>query len=109
MAVDTATYCMVYVTTASKEEAQEIGHAIVTERLAACANVIGGMHSVYRWREAVEEAEECVLILKTRRALVEDVIARVTALHSYDVPCVVVYDISGGFPAYLAWIESSTG
>jgi periplasmic divalent cation tolerance protein len=99
---------MVYVTAASKDEALKIGRILVTERLAACANIIPGMHAVYRWQGAVEEAEEAVLILKTRKELADKTLARVKALHSYDVPCAVVYDMANGLPAYLDWIDVST-
>lgn len=108
MSAATATHCMVYVTAASKDEALKIGRTLVTERLAACANVLDGMQSIYRWRGAVEEAAEAVLILKTRKELVDHVIARVAALHSYDVPCAVVYDMVRGLPTYLDWIDVST-
>ncbi len=108
MSAPIATHCMVYVTAASKDEALKIGRALVTERLAACANVLDGMHSIYRWKGAVEDAAETVLILKTRKDLADTAIARVKALHSYDVPCAVAYDMSGGLPAYLDWIDVST-
>ncbi len=104
-----ATHCMVYVTAASKDEALRIGRTLVTERLAACANILPGIHSIYRWREAIEEADETVLILKTRKALADRVVARVAALHSYEVPCVVVYDVASGLASYLEWIDVSTG
>ena len=103
-----ATHCMVYVTAASKDEALKIGRALVTERLAACANVLPGMHSIYRWQGAVEESDETVLILKTRKEMADKAVARVAALHSYDVPCAVVYDMASGLPGYLDWIDVST-
>lgn len=103
-----ASHCMVYVTAASRDEALAIGRALVGERLAACANILDGMHAIYRWRDGVEEAREAVLILKTRRALAEKAIARVKALHSYDVPCAVAYDMSAGWPPYLAWMDGTT-
>lgn len=102
-----ATHCMVYVTAASKDEALRIGRALVTERLVACANVMPAMHSIYQWQGTVGEAEEAVLILKTRKDLSASVMARVRALHSYDVPCAVTYDMTGGLPSYLAWIDAS--
>jgi periplasmic divalent cation tolerance protein len=108
MAEVDATHCMVYVTASSKDEALTIGRALVTEGLAACANVLPGMQSIYRWQGALEEAEETVLILKTRRVLADKIIARVAELHSYDVPCAVVYDMTAGLPAYLRWIDEST-
>lgn len=86
----------------------KIGRALVEEKLAACANVLGEATSIYRWQGKVEEAQEVVLILKTRGALVEAAMARVKALHSYEVPCAVAYDMAGGLPEYLAWIKDNT-
>ena len=97
-----------YVTAASTEEAQAIGRALVVERLAACVNILPGMHSVYHWQGAVETAEETVLIAKTRAELADALAARVKELHSYDVPCVVILPISGGYPPFLRWIEDET-
>jgi len=99
---------MVYVTAASKDEALSIGRTLVTEGLAACANVLGEVTSIYRWEGKVEEAGEVALIAKTRRTLADKVVARVKALHSYQVPCVVVYDMTAGLPAYLSWIDLET-
>jgi periplasmic divalent cation tolerance protein len=98
----------VFVTTASAEEAQRIARAVVDERLAACANVLGAVASRYWWKGQVEEASEVLLILKTRRELVEAVAARVRALHSYTVPEVIAIPIVGGNPDYLDWISDST-
>ncbi len=104
----TATHCMVYVTASSKDEALQIGRTLVEERLAACANILDGMHSIYRWQGKVEEAGETVLLLKTRKQLAEKAIARIAELHSYDVPCAVVYDMADGLKPYLEWIDVST-
>jgi periplasmic divalent cation tolerance protein len=104
----TATHCMVYVTATSKDEAARIGRTLVTERLAACANILPAMHSVYWWQGAVDESDEAVLILKTRKQLADKAVARIKALHSYEGPCAVVYDMAGGLPAYLDWIDVST-
>jgi periplasmic divalent cation tolerance protein len=101
----TPQHCMVYVTAASRDEALKIGRALVNEKLAACANVLGQVDSIYRWQGKVEEAQEVVVIAKTRRALADKAVARVKALHSYDVPCAVVYDMAAGLPDYLAWID----
>lgn len=100
--------CFCYITAGSREEALAIGRALVEERLAACANILDGMTSIYHWRGAIEEAREAVLIVKTRAALVGPLIERVRALHSYECPCVVALPITDGNPAYLAWIEAET-
>jgi periplasmic divalent cation tolerance protein len=101
-------HCWVYMTTASDDEARRIGRALVEERLAACANVIPGMSSIYWWQGKVDEGQETVLIAKTRQTLVESLTARVKALHSYTVPCVVVLPILGGNADFLKWIADET-
>ena len=102
----TAYFC--YVTAPSREEALAIGRTVVTERLAACANVLDGMASVYWWRGTLEQAREAVLILKTRAELLERLCARIKALHSYECPCVVALPIAAGNPDYLDWIAAET-
>ena len=99
----------VYVTAGSVAEAERIGRALVEERLAACANILPGMRSIYRWQGKVEEASEAVLVLKTARKTLDELTARVKALHSYELPCVVALPIEAGNADYLAWIgrESS--
>lgn len=100
--------CFCYMTAGSREEALKIGRALVGERLAACVNVIDGMTSVYRWQDEVQEDGEVVVIAKTRRELVPRLTERVLELHSYDCPCVVALPITGGNPAFLAWIAEET-
>ncbi len=101
-------FVFAYVTAGSKEEALRIGRTLVEERLAACANVLDGMISVYRWNGAVEEATEAVLIAKTRGELFDRLAARVRALHGYDTPCVVELKLGRGNPAYLDWLRDET-
>jgi periplasmic divalent cation tolerance protein len=98
-----------YVTAGSRDEALSIGRTVVEERLAACANVLGGMTSLYWWQGALEQADEAVLILKTRAELVERLTARIRELHSYACPCVVALPIAAGNPRYLDWIAGETG
>ena len=98
----------VYVTTATVEEAGNIGKALVEARLAACANVIGAIQSYYWWEGAVQQDTEAALILKTRDDLVEALTSMVKELHSYDCPCVVALPIEGGNPEFLAWIDAET-
>jgi len=100
---------LVYITAADADQALGIGRALVEERLAACANILPGMRSIYRWEGAVDEAAEAVLIVKTRAAQVEAITARVRALHSYRLPCVVAIPLLGGDPEYLAWLARESG
>ncbi|MCW5772979.1 MAG: divalent-cation tolerance protein CutA [Rhodospirillaceae bacterium] len=99
---------MIYVTTGTEAEARSIGEALVSERLAACANILAPMASIYRWQGAIQRETEAVLILKTRAELVERVVARVRALHTYTVPCVVSLPIEAGNPDFLQWIDDET-
>ena len=102
------TFSSVYITAGSRDEALAIGKALVEERLAACANILGGMTSIYWWEGALREDAEAVLIVKTRAELVDRLIERVKALHSYDCPCVVAWPIEAGNPAYLDWLAEET-
>lgn len=99
---------ILYMTAATHDEAARIGRALVEEQLAACVNVLAPMTSLYRWEGAVQQEQEVPFLAKTRRELVEAIIARVTALHSYDCPCIVALPISGGNPAFLRWIDEQT-
>lgn len=99
---------LVYVTCESLSQAETIGRALVEHRLAACANLVPGMRSLYWWRGRIETAEEVVLVLKTRGELVDRLTAAVKDLHSYEVPCVVALPITGGNPDFLRWIEDET-
>ncbi|MGQ0677331.1 MAG: divalent-cation tolerance protein CutA [Rhodospirillales bacterium] len=98
----------VYVTASSRDEALKIGRALVAERLAASANVLGGMRSVYWWQGRMEEADEAVLIAKTRSGLADRLIGRVKSLHGYTCPAIVTLPILEGNPDYLAWIAAET-
>ena len=100
--------CMIYVTTSTREEAVGIARQLVESRLAACANVLPAVTSVYWWRDALQEDSEAVLIVKTRRDLVGEVTAKVKELHSYDCPCVVSIRLEGGNEDYFEWIAKET-
>ena len=101
--------CTVYVTVPSREAAMAIGRAAVEARLAAGANVVPGVASIYRWQGAIEEADEVIVLLKTRRELVAPLTEKIVALHSYDCPCVVALPIEAGHAPYLDWIRDETG
>jgi periplasmic divalent cation tolerance protein len=98
---------LVLSTVATREDAERIAEALVGERLAACVNVLPGLRSVYRWKDVVERADELLLLIKTRAERVEDMGARLRALHPYEVPEIVVLPIAGGHGPYLDWIASN--
>ena len=99
---------LIYITTGDAAEATRIGRALVQSRLAACANVHEKVTSIFRWEGEVQEESEAVLIAKTRKALIEPLIDKVVALHSYDCPCILAVPIEDGNPAFLEWINSET-
>ena len=101
-------FVVVLVTAGDAEEAARIGRTLVVERLAACANVVGPIHSVYRWQGAVEEAAEHLLLVKARAADLPALEARVRALHSYQLPEVVALRVTAGSAPYLACLAEST-
>jgi periplasmic divalent cation tolerance protein len=98
---------LAYVTCRDEAEAERIGRLLVEERLAACVNLIPGMRSLYRWQGVIEEAREVVLLAKTTAPRAEALTARVKALHGYSCPCVLLLEIAGGSPDYLAWLRGS--
>lgn len=98
----------VYVTVGNRAAGLALARALVEERLAACANVIEGVSSVYRWRGKVEASPEAVVVLKSRRGALEALTARARALHDYECPCIVALPIVGGNPAFLDWIAAET-
>lgn len=99
---------LLYITLGGPEEAAAMARALLDDRLIACANIIAGARSLYRWEGKIADEEEVVMIAKTREDLVEKAIARVRELHSYDCPCVVALPIVAGNPAFLQWIEEET-
>ncbi len=96
--------CTVLMTAPDRETALRVVRALVEERLTACANVIPGLRSVYWWDGEVEEADEVLALLKTREDRVAALMERAVALHPYDVPEVLVADVSEGFGPYLEWV-----
>lgn len=99
---------IVYVTASDGAEARRIGRALVEARLAACANVVEGMSSIYWWQGAVQEAQESVLILKSTADRLDALIARTRELHSYDCPCIEAWPVAAGFGPYLDWVVQET-
>jgi len=102
------TIVSVYAIFANSEEAERIGRQMVEERLAACINILAPCRSIYRWKGAVETADEVPAILKTTAVQADALVARIAALHSYDVPCVTVWPIDKLLVSYADWVEAST-
>lgn len=99
---------LIYVTAPNRDEALALGRTLVEERLAACANLLGPITSVYWWEGRVNQDDEVALVLKTRADLVDQLVERARALHSYSCPCVVALPILAGNPGFLEWIGTET-
>lgn len=100
------TFVIVLVTTASKQEAEKIAQQLLNEHLVACANIIGPVSSLFHWSGKIERAEEYLMLLKSREGLFEKLAETVKALHSYEVPEILVLPVSGSSEAYLNWLRS---
>ncbi|MDP6367658.1 MAG: divalent-cation tolerance protein CutA [Nitrospinota bacterium] len=96
---------LVLVTTSSEEEATGIAKSLVEEGLAACANIIPRIRSIYRWNGKVQDDPECLVLLKTVLSKVDDLSARVAEQHSYDVSEVISVALDRGRESYLDWLS----
>ena len=99
----------VYATFADEEEARRIGRLVVEERLAACVNILGACHSIYRWQGKVEEESEAAAVFKVTAGQAELLIKRIAQLHSYDVPAAVVWPIADAPESYRRWVLENSG
>jgi periplasmic divalent cation tolerance protein len=100
--------CFVYVTARDEAEARDIARTVVKERLAACANMPGGIESFYWWDGRLCEDREAALVLKTTETVRAELVRRIKELHSYEIPCIVCLPIDDGNPEFLDWIRSET-
>lgn len=100
-------WALILTTTSSHEEAQKIAAALVNEKLAACVNIVDGVHSIYWWEGRAESASESLLIIKTTLEKAEKVSKRIKELHSYSVPEVLILPVLGGYEDYMKWVEES--
>lgn len=99
---------VVLVTAPDGTTAEKLGRTAVEEGLAACANVVSGVTSVYRWQGEVRSDAEVLVVLKTTDARSDELSRRMAELHPYDVPEVLILDAVGGHAPYLAWVRDET-
>jgi len=102
---------LIYTTWPDADSAQAAAGIAVTEGLCACANLLPGMTSVYRWQGKIETAGECVALFKTSQAAAETLVARLTELHPYDEPAILglPIDAESSAAGFLDWVASETG
>lgn len=91
-----------------EDTARRLAASMVSEKLAACANVLPGLTSVYQWQGQIETDPESLLIIKTAADRREALTERLAALHPYDVPEVIALPIEAGLPSYLQWLTDET-
>jgi len=101
-------HIVVFITAETPGQCRDIADALVGEKLAACVNLVPNVQSKFRWQGKIDSANESLLIVKTREALLDKVIATVKSLHSYKVPEIIAMPIVGGNSDYLDWIDEST-
>ncbi|MFP3897782.1 MAG: divalent-cation tolerance protein CutA [Dehalococcoidia bacterium] len=96
---------VVLITTSGEEEAHRIAELLVTERKAACVNIVPGVDSLFRWEGRLDSARESLLIVKTNGSLFPDVVELVKRTHSYEVPEIIALPIAAGSEDYLKWLD----
>ena len=101
-------HIVIFVTAEDRQQADKIAEKLVADKLIACANVVPGIQSIFRWKGKVDRAQEVLLILKSRRRHFPKIIKTVQALHSYEVPEVIALPIIEGNKDYLKWLTDST-
>lgn len=100
---------LIYTTFATLQDAKRVGDALVAAKLAACVNIFPDMISIFAWKGVRDEANEVAMIIKTRAALTEAVIAETKRLHPYELPALLVLPVERGSDDYCAWIIKETG
>ena len=96
-------------TCGSPEEAEKIAHELVSQRLAACVSMVAGVRSLYRWKGAVEDSQETLLLIKSTRELFPRLQSELSRMHSYEVPEIVALPVVDGAEPYLAWMDGELG
>jgi periplasmic divalent cation tolerance protein len=94
-------------TCSTEQEAERLARLLVDEKLAACVSIIPRMRSFYHWKGAVETSDECLLLVKSSRALFEELRGRLEAAHSYETPELLALPIVEGAPNYMNWLEGN--
>lgn len=105
---NTSTITLLYVTCSNIEEAELIASTLLEKRLIACANILSGMQSLYRWEGKVEQSTETVMIVKTTQDNASATHNAIVELHSYECPCILEIPVSGGHEPFLTWLQEQS-
>lgn len=98
------TVLLCFCTCPDRPVADRLAETLVGEGLAACVNVVPGLHSVYRWQGTIERSDETLLLVKTTQAGLPALSERIVELHPYELPEIVAVEVAGGLSAYLDWV-----
>jgi periplasmic divalent cation tolerance protein len=90
-----------------QETAREISSELVTKKLAACANILPGVESIYRWKEKIESGNETLVLFKLSEDRQSAFQEKLRSLHPYEVPEIIFVPISSGLPEYLRWVTEN--
>ena len=90
-----------------QETARRISNELVTKKLAACANILPGVESIYRWKEKIESGNETLVLFKLSENRQSAFQEKLRSLHPYDVPEIIFVPISSGLPEYLRWVTEN--
>ncbi len=101
-------FVTILVTTASVAEAERIAGELLAAKLIACANIVGGISSLFSWAGAVQKESEVLIIIKSRQAHFNEIEQKVRQLHSYEVPEILAIPILTGSEPYLQWLRDET-
>jgi periplasmic divalent cation tolerance protein len=98
---------IVFTAFANEADAARVARVLVEERLVACANLLPGARSIYRWQDAVRDEAEVVVLMKTRKQDWTALLSRLHDLHPYQTPECIAVRIAAGAPRYMAWLEEA--
>lgn len=101
-------FVVVYVTARDLAEGRKIAQHLLTQKLAACVNIVSGVESHYRWEGKLEQSSEVLLVIKARKAHFGKLTKAVKDVHSYSVPEIIALPIADGERKYLAWLGQET-
>jgi len=100
-------HIVILITAKDKKEAAKIAQVLLESKLIACANIIDGVQSLFRWKGKIDSSEEVLLVLKTKKILFKKIVAKVKSLHSYQTPEIIALPIVNGSDDYLSWVSTS--
>jgi periplasmic divalent cation tolerance protein len=103
--MESSPYIVLFITTATAEEAQRISRVLLEQKKVACVNIVPRVNSLFWWQGKLDSAEESLLIVKTKASLLSEIVPLVKEIHSYDIPELIALPIIGGNQDYLDWIQ----